>query len=196
MFPPPCDPRREGERNGGSRELLGLPHSPAPLCAAATDPGPSYGAVLRCPEQLVPHFLIPVPGQHSYDLSRVKVTSRSGCSGFWMAPAWGRGESTGTVEWRPVGAGVPGSGSRPLAVGAGAEQVRPAVSLGRALSGCQAANTPSCYQTRTGWCLEQVAEDPVTGPRPLGPSLTPARCLLSGSKVSTPGWWGREPTPA
>lgn len=40
-----------------------------------------------------------------------------------------------------------------------------------------------------------MAADPVTGPGLWGPSLTPARCLLSGSEVSTPGYGGPDPTP-
>lgn len=75
----------------------------------------------------------------------------------------------------------------------GAEQVRPHVSPRQALPSCQAANSSELLPNTNR--LVSQAGGSRSCYRPWGPSLTPARCLLSGSEVSTPGCGGRDPTP-
>lgn len=86
--------------------------------------------------------------------------------------------------------GEPGGCGKTLGmVQAGAEQVRPWLFWGWALPSCQAANSPELLpNTNTAGVRGRWQLILLQAPGPVGPSLTPARCLLSGWKVSTPGW--------
>lgn len=80
----------------------------------------------------------------------------------------------------------------------GAEQVSPHIFLGQAPPSCQAANSsellPNMNAAGVRGRWQQIL---LQASGPLGPRLTPARCLLSGSKVSTPGWGDRiQPHPS
>lgn len=76
---------------------------------------------------------------------------------FWGSWGWGDGRRP-SAQRRPLG-----------------EQVRPHTLLGQGPAQLSGSNSSELLPNMnpTGWCLGQVAADPVTGPGPPDPSLTP-----------------------